>query len=1603
MTPRVHAEHGGGAPGAVRGGLFPGAFHAAWMAALATSLSISPVLATQVTLRLVDQTQAGVAGSKFSIAGHAVDQDGAVTLVPGTYTLTVMPAIHGQAAQSILSRVDTVQIAGADTLLTPVWYYADLRVRLGDQDGVPDDSATFVMPTLGYGWYGVGQPIYRLPVTVEQPGDPAYTGAFAAGYDAILYPSINRDRQTALLTRTDPKVELGPGDSLRTFVWKRGDLTVRLVDQDGAPDDSATFKVPNSGYVQNGVGQPTYRLPVTVEQPGDPTYAGTFAEGYDATLYPSINQFRQNGLLSRTEAKAELDVGASVRTFVWKRADLRVRLEDQDGVPDDSATFVVPTLGYGRYGVGQPTYRLPVTVEQPGDPAYTGAFVAGYDAILYPSINRDRQTALLTRTDPKVELGPGDSLRTFVWKRGDLTVRLVDQDGAPDDSATFRVPNSGYVQNGVGQPTYRLPVTVEQPGDPTYAGTFAEGYDATLYPSINQFRQNGLLSRTEAKAELDVGASVRTFVWKWADLRVRLEDQDGVPDDSATFVMPTLGYGRYGVGQPTYRLPVTVEQPGDPAYTGALAAGYDAILCPSINQFPQTGYLIRTAPKAELDVGASVRAFVWKRANLTVRLVDQDSVPDDSATFRVPSSSHFPNGVGQPTYRLPVTVEQPGDSTYAGTFAEGYDATLYPSVNQYQQSALLSRTEAKAELDVGASVRTFLWKRANLTVRLMDQDSVPDDSATFLVPSADYGRYGVGQPTYRLPVTVEQPGDPTYAGAFAAGYDAILYPSITQTRQTGYLARTDPKAELGAGGSLRMFEWRRFTGPLRVVDSTGLEAAGSAFSMSLASGPSGASVSLPVTEDSTHAPIAAMFAAGYPFSLRPSLTVPFAGPFVFGLHPDSSFVPGFVTVGGARYGLRWGLLQLAQVIPDAGGTGDAGRVTVTLLGSDLRSGSTVRLSSAGQSDIPGTGVAVARDGMSLNAAFDLRDAVTGTWNVVVTNPDRKTAALTNGFTIEPPAVPQLRVDVGGPDQIRANHPTSFDLVLANDGNVDALAVPLWLFGVPADATVALDFAVASPPRAGGEPDWGQVPQSLTSTGGRYLALVIPRVPPGVMTRRVMLTVPSSDSSFQLGAAVTPPWVGGTSLGSCLSGLIGSPNCMGTQLTALNDWLANASGVAALSGIGEWAKIAWQCEGAGSLPAAIAKAEQVLDSLGQAVEKETACAGCGDALLPRWRDVRTIAVVGSLNPNEKLGVRGYGPTRLIAGQQALPYSMRFENPSTASVPARQLVVSDQLDRGTLDASTVSLEAITFGNVRLVPPPGQSTSYIEVDLRPERNLKVQVSANLDSYTGVLNWYFNSIDPDTGNPPTDPALGFLPPNRTPPEGEGSVLFTVLPRSTLVTGTEIHNGAVFTLDSQPTSDMGVWMNTVDNTPPASHVMPLSARQDSACFTVRWETEGTPGDVRDYTIYASEDEGTYRAWRQNTVALSDTFASRLGHSYSFYSVARDLSGNVEPAPTHADAETNAPADVQTERAWRTGLEGARPNPARGEIWAWFTLASRERATLELIDIAGRRVVRRDLTGLGPGPHRLTLGDTPGVRPGLYFLRLTEGRQVRNARVVMLR
>jgi beta-propeller uncharacterized protein DUF5122 len=87
----------------------------------------------------------------------------------------------------------------------------------------------------------------------------------------------------------------------------------------------------------------------------------------------------------------------------------------------------------------------------------------------------------------------------------------------------------------------------------------------------------------------------------------------------------------------------------------------------------------------------------------------------------------------------------------------------------------------------------------------------------------------------------------------------------------------------------------------------------------------------------------------------------------------------------------------------------------------------------------------------------------------------------------------------------------------------------------------------------------------------------------------------------------------------------------------------------------------------------------------------------------------------------------------------------------------------------------------------------------------------------------------------------------------------------------------------------------------------------------------------------------------------------------------------------------------------RIVLRGARPNPSFAGLSAAFSLPDAAAARLEVTDLAGRRVVARDVGALGAGEHVVDLAEGRRLAPGVYLLRLTRGGDSLTSRAVVLR
>jgi hypothetical protein len=279
--------------------------------------------------------------------------------------------------------------------------------------------------------------------------------------------------------------------------------------------------------------------------------------------------------------------------------------------------------------------------------------------------------------------------------------------------------------------------------------------------------------------------------------------------------------------------------------------------------------------------------------------------------------------------------------------------------------------------------------------------------------------------------------------------------------------------------------------------------------------------------------------------------------------------------------------------------------------------------------------------------------------------------------------------------------------------------------------------------------------------------------------------------------------------------------------------------------------------------------------------------------------------GVLDPNDKAGSTGVGTPQYVSGRAPLRYAVYFSNEVAATLPVQKIVVTDQLDATNDNLSSFQLGPIAFNGNLLTPPAGLTSFATTVDLRPASNLGVAVNEALNTSTGLLTLSLQSLDPTTSQPPADPTAGFLPPG-----GLGSMFFTVMPNSGLSTNTQIQNQASIVFDANPSMSTTNWLNTIDNTPPTSHVSALPATENLATFTLQWSGTDVGAGIQDYTVYASDNGAAYSAFQTNTTATSAAFTGQSGHTYAFYSVSRDLVGNVEGKSPVAEATTSVPTNL---------------------------------------------------------------------------------------------
>ncbi len=100
------------------------------------------------------------------------------------------------------------------------------------------------------------------------------------------------------------------------------------------------------------------------------------------------------------------------------------------------------------------------------------------------------------------------------------------------------------------------------------------------------------------------------------------------------------------------------------------------------------------------------------------------------------------------------------------------------------------------------------------------------------------------------------------------------------------------------------------------------------------------------------------------------------------------------------------------------------------------------------------------------------------------------------------------------------------------------------------------------------------------------------------------------------------------------------------------------------------------------------------------------------------------------------------------------------------------------------------------------------------------------------------------------------------------------------------------------------------------------------------------------------------------------------------------------------NALLDAPIQPKSRELW---LSSPRSNPSREGLVVRLALPSGRPTTLELFDVAGRRLEARNVGLLGPGEHLVDLDERRSLPTGVYLVTLTDGRLTRSTKAVVIR
>lgn len=328
------------------------------------------------------------------------------------------------------------------------------------------------------------------------------------------------------------------------------------------------------------------------------------------------------------------------------------------------------------------------------------------------------------------------------------------------------------------------------------------------------------------------------------------------------------------------------------------------------------------------------------------------------------------------------------------------------------------------------------------------------------------------------------------------------------------------------------------------------------------------------------------------------------------------------------------------------------------------------------------------------------------------------------------------------------------------------------------------------------------------------------------------------------------------------------------------------------------------------------------------------------------------LVSSWDPNEIIGPKGYSEENFIASITKMNYTIFFENKKEATAPAYRVQIVDTL------SAVFDPETVKFG------PTSHSG--------PNYKWKMERNGN------IIKWDIEGIE--------------LPPNITPPEGEGFVTFSAELKKDLPSGTKIENAATIIFDMNPPIRTNTWTNIIDQIAPKTVMNPINYSGGDEKITVSCNsTDNSQGSgLNRFLFFASVNNGPFTLLGESFKNSMDYEVSATEkNSYRFYALSVDNVENMETDIPQITELKSFPVSVD-----QIALENQKiklyPNPASEKVYVDITAETGGNIIVRILSTDGKLLLEKASDSFASGKQILEI-DLSQYKPGGYIVQVING------------